>query len=328
MFQAIEGRELVTLDGHGVLLRGTFHRPQAQGPDAEPDSAIRNRVGLVLLNSLSLPRAAAGDSAVYWADSFASCGYPTFRFDLPGLGDTAGSIPTELLNFINEGGYGSVGSAKVKELVERFGLSGVILFGHCAGAVSAIYAAAANREECKGLILLDPYFHLPQAVRPKLRQRLSDWALQSRIGAVVSNIYDRIRDISLVLRGDALPGNANSSLLSCWKGLASTGLPILLLKAPGRKAPGTKPRVGEFDYLKHVLQIAGRKSQVVVELIETADHSFANRAGRASVRRHTERWLNDSFPLTKQGEVGVNVLCTDTDNKKGYAKYQLDCLHG
>jgi pimeloyl-ACP methyl ester carboxylesterase len=48
----------------------------------------------------------------------------------------------------------------VNQLVKRFGLSGVVFFGHCAGAVSALYAGAAS-SDCKGLILLDPYFHVP-----------------------------------------------------------------------------------------------------------------------------------------------------------------------
>ncbi len=93
MNQAIEGRELITLDGRGVLLRGTFHRPRGSSSDSEPGASTRNRIGIVFLNSLSLPRAATGDSAVYWAESFADCGYPSFRLDLPGLGDTAGDIP-------------------------------------------------------------------------------------------------------------------------------------------------------------------------------------------------------------------------------------------
>ncbi len=81
--------------------------------------------------------------------------------------------------------------------------------------------------------------------------------------------------------GMRLHENANFGLLNRWKDVASTGLPILFLKAPARKASGTKPRVGEFDYLKYVLGLAGRNSKVVVELIEGTDHSFANRLGRA-----------------------------------------------
>jgi pimeloyl-ACP methyl ester carboxylesterase len=325
MDQSIEGRELITLAGHGVIVRGTFHRPRTSSSGSEPGASTRNRIAVVFLNSLSLPRAATGDSAVYWAESFADCGYPSFRLDLPGLGDTAGDIPSELLNFINAGGYASITSDTIDQLVERFDLLGVVLVGHCAGTVSAIYAAAACAGKCKGLVLLDPYFHVPQAIRPKLRQGLSDWALQSRIGGAVSKIYDRVRDVLLILRGNAPPRNANFGLLSRWKEVASTGLPILFLKAPARKAPGTKPRVGEFDYLKYVLSLAGRHSKVVVELIEGTDHSFANRLGRAAVRRQTERWLTAYFPLRE--EAAVTVLRSQTDNSKNYDECHLNCLH-
>jgi pimeloyl-ACP methyl ester carboxylesterase len=144
------------------------------------------------LNSLSLPRAATGDSSVYWAECFAACGYPSFRIDLPGLGDSDGNLPQDLLGFINSGGFKSAAAQKVRELVESFNLSGIVLFGHCAGAVSSLFAAA-KLPECKGLILLDVYFHLPQAVRPVMRRKLSDWALKSRLGRIASDIYHQLR---------------------------------------------------------------------------------------------------------------------------------------
>jgi pimeloyl-ACP methyl ester carboxylesterase len=330
MNQAIERRALITLDGDGVLLRGTFHRPR--GSDSEPGASTRNRIGVVFLNSLSLPRAATGDSAVYWAESFADCGYPSFRLDLPGLGDTAGDIPLELLSFINAGGYASIAAAKMEEMVKRFELSGVVIVGHCAGTVSAIYAAAAGAGNCKGLVLLDPYFHVPQAVRSKVRQGLSSWALDSKIGGALSNIYDRVRDVLLLLRRNAPPGNANFGLLGRWKEVASAGLPILFIKAPARKAPGAKPRVGEFDYLKYVLGLAGRNSKVVVELIQGTDHSFANRQGRLAVRQHTERWLASYFPLQEEAtptflRSETDIRRNEPDARKNYNGYHLDCLH-
>jgi pimeloyl-ACP methyl ester carboxylesterase len=327
MNQAIERRELVTLDGQGVLLRGTFHKPQ--GNVSASGSGTHGRIGMVFLNSLSLPRASTGDSAVYWADSFASAGYPSFRFDLPGLGDTAGEIPNELLNFINAGKYGAITSAKMKELAGRFGLAGVVLIGHCAGAVSAIHAASACPGICKGLVLLDPYFYLPQAVRPKLRRGLSEWALHNKFGKILSNIYDRLRKARLLLMRNAPPQNANFALLSCWKQVASKGLPILIFKVPGRKTTGTKPRVGEFDYLKHVLEIAGSRSEVAVELIEGTDHSFANRAGRIAIRDKTETWLRSHLPLAQPEEDASQTLLSETDeNKSHFPALNLDCLHG
>jgi alpha-beta hydrolase superfamily lysophospholipase len=296
MLKAIANRELIVLDGLGVRLRGTYHRPADLAFDSHASRARLNRVGVLFVNSLSLPRAASGDSAVRWADSIAQQGYPSFRIDLPGLGDSEGAAGPELLDSINAGGLAGAAAAVVRELVERFGLSGVIVFGHCAGSVSALYAGAASAD-CKGLILLDPYFHLPQAKRPKVRERMSEWARGSSAGRLASNVYDRVRNLRLALSGSALPANANSQLLGCWKQVAAAGLPILLLKAPGIKAQGNKARVGEFDYIDHVMKLAGRKNRISAEFVEGADHSFANRDGRNAVENYIAHWLAANYPL-------------------------------
>jgi len=296
MRDAIETRELIVLEGLGDRLQGTFHRPADRRFDSSSPPAGKDRIGVLFLNSLSLPRASSGDSAVHWAEAIARHGFPSFRVDLPGLGDSEGRASTDLLDFINGGGYVRAAQDAVKQLVDRFELTGMVLFGHCAGSVSSVYAAAASRD-CKGLILLDPYFHLPQARRPKVRQELSDWARRSMIGRKLSNGYDRARNLLLKLRGSLPPANANTALLLRWKQLAATGVPILLLKAPGIKAHGSRPRVGEFDYIDHVVQLAGRKSRVEVQFVGCADHSFANREGRRAVQRHIEDWLSAHFPL-------------------------------
>jgi pimeloyl-ACP methyl ester carboxylesterase len=315
MHEAIEDRELIVLDGLGTRVLGTMHRPA----DCPAGASASHRPGVLFLNSLSLPRAASGDSAVHWAASIAAKGYPAFRIYLPGLGDSEGSSSTDLLDFINAGGFTSVAASAMEQLVERYGLSGTVLFGHCAGSVSAVYAAAASKH-CKGLILLDPYFHLPQAKRPKVREGLSDWARRSAVGGLLSNIYDRARKLQLLLRGSQPPGNANNELLARWKQLAATGVPILLLKAPGIKAQGAKPRRGEFDYIDYVVKLAGRKSRVTAEFVESADHSFANREGRAAVQMHIEQWLAAHFPLAdaKAAQPGAASLRADEDNSNAH----------
>jgi pimeloyl-ACP methyl ester carboxylesterase len=291
MQQATETRELIEVEVLGHRLRGTFHRPAGLGTRGVGEQ----RTAVLFLNSLALPRAATGDSAIYWAASFAEHGYPAFRFDLQGLGDSDGETSTDLLDFINAGGYAPSAAALAKELTARDGISGVVIAGHCAGSVTAVFAAASCRE-CNGLILMDPYFHLPVAKRPEVREKLSDWVRRSSVGKMLSNLYDRAKLLRLILRGSTLPGNANVALLGRWKNVAAAGLPILMFKAPGIKATGSKPRLGEFDYIQHVLKLAGRKSRVTVKTVATADHSFANRAGRDAVRREIENWLACNFP--------------------------------
>jgi pimeloyl-ACP methyl ester carboxylesterase len=308
MQQAIETRELFVLEGHDVLIRGTFHRPPDEGSGMQSDTIAQDRIGVLFLNSASPTRAQNGDAAVYLADSFAARGYPTFRLDLPGFGDSAGDPPADLLDYVNRGRYASIASAKVEELVARFHLSGVVIAGHCAGTVSALFAAGVSYE-CKGLVLIGPYFYLPQSKKPtKFQQRLNLWALKSGLGRFSHKSYEVLKQIRLFLRGSGLPATANFPLLRCWKTLASTGLPVLILKGPDRKSSGMKPHAAEFDYLAHALRIAGRKSRIVVKVTEGANNAFANSVGRNAVQLHTEQWLNTCFPRKVHKDSQVNEL--------------------
>jgi pimeloyl-ACP methyl ester carboxylesterase len=327
MNETIETRELFVLDGSDVLIRGTYHKAHLDNSGAQPNLAAGDRLGVVFLNSTSPTRAANGDAAVYLAESFAKFGYPSFRLDLPGFGDSEGDHPEDLLGFISRGGYASIASAKVKELVTRYNLAGVVIAGHCAGSVSALFTAATCRE-CRGLVLIGPFFHLTRPIGlSKIRKALKLWALQSRLGKYFSNVYEFLNEIRLVPRGRGLPRNANFALLRCWKKLASTGMPILFLKGPDRQTSSTKPRAGEFDYLSYLLRVAGRRSQVVVKVTDGASNAFANRQGRAAVQQHTERWLNTHFPLIKHHESVESTSGSECDETRGHHKLHENYLN-
>jgi pimeloyl-ACP methyl ester carboxylesterase len=288
---------LIVLDGLGSIIRGTYHKTYDDSFGARSNLIERDRIGILFLNSLSPTRAAHGDSAVYWADSLAERGYPSFRLDLPGFGDSEGDPPTELIGFTDQGGCAAIASVKIRELVTRFNLSGVVIVEQCGGGVSALYAAASC-PECKGLVLMDPCFHLPQEVGSKVQQERGEGALQSRRQLSGSN-YDPVKKPRLFLCGTVPPENAKFPPLRRWKEVVSTGLPILILTASSWKAHGVKPTVAEFDYFKYFLGVAVRGSQIVVKVLDCADHSFASRRSRATVCQHTEQWLNARFPLTK-----------------------------
>lgn len=307
MNKGIEARELIELDNQGIVIRATYHKTCEERLGEKANLKKRDRVGVLFLSGILATRASHGDAAVYWAESFAQYGYPSFRLDLPGYGDSDGDPPPEWHNFVCMGGHASIVAAKIDELVTRFSLSGVVVAGHCAGALSAIDAAASTGH-CVGLVLMEPYFHVPEKSRPKILQRLNFWALQSQIGGCLSNVYDLIKEVHLIIRGDIPPKNANIRLLHRLKEVASRGLPILILRAPARRAPGVRRRVGEFDYVDWVLRLAGCRSRVVVEIVGGASHSFADRLGRTAVRQHTENWLEVNFPLSEYREQDAKTL--------------------
>jgi pimeloyl-ACP methyl ester carboxylesterase len=308
MKQTIETRELFVLDAGDGIVNGTYHKSYGENPSPKATSLERKRVGVLFLNSLTPARSATGDSAVYWADSVARCGYPALRIDLAGLGDAPGNPPTDLLGFINTGGYASLVSSNVKQLTQRFRLSSVVVVGLCAGAVSALYTAAACKE-CKGIILMDPYFHLPLANASSLSKRLMRRLSRGAPGRWIASTYDRVREFRAQFTGVPLPTNANLPLLNCWKSVASAGMPILILVAQH-----TKLKIGDFDYMSHILRLAGSNSEVVVEVIADTGHSFANRVGRSAVRQHTENWMNKYFPPKTRREASGNAMRSEVNN--------------
>jgi pimeloyl-ACP methyl ester carboxylesterase len=310
---AIETREVITVGVGGVRVRGTYHKPRDEKPDSPMDKDENNGIGLLFLSAGVAPRSAPGDSAVYWADSFAKCGYRCFRFDLPGLGDSDGDLSggeTDFDSLINDGGYGPVVCDLTIELVERFNLGGVVIIGHCAGAVTALYSAAVN-ERIKGLVLLDPYFHVQETsttqsvlVRSHLgivRRLVGNGPGQSilrsagvKLLSCARAIYHRLQSIRRLVRRKRLPSTANLPLIRCWKQLASSGLPMLVLRCAW-----FTPKPGEFDYVRDLQPLPDRDCHISVKLIEGTMHSFEERRAKEAVLKYTEQWLGACFPLTK-----------------------------
>jgi len=288
MKQTIEDRELLSLDGMWV----TYHRPA--GTRSKRPTAHGTRTGVLFLNGLYATRAGNGNVAVEWASTLAEHGYPSFRVDLPGFGDSECDPPADWCGYINSGGYATKVSALIEGLVRKYKLPGVVIAGHCAGAASAIYAAALSRH-CVGMVLLDPCFNMSRLNTPKFRQQLNLWSRRSRVGGALSGILDLLKQARRKLKREGLPDNANLKLLRCWKEVVRGGVPVLILRAPSRRSAGLKPRTGEFDYLEHILAAGGPDARVSVEVVESSNHSFSNQQGRAAIPRLTEKWLGTTI---------------------------------
>jgi pimeloyl-ACP methyl ester carboxylesterase len=306
IFDKLESRQLITLGADGILVRGTYHEvPRA----ATGSTSADKKIGVLFLNPLSTPRTLIGDSAVYWASSFAAQGYPSLRIDMPGLGDSYGEVAKDLVTFINNGGFAALVASKVKEFSDRFGLAGVVIYGHCAGGTTAIYAAS-KCTNCKGLIITDPYFNAANMLTPKLSPGMVDWARRTTVGEVLRAAYARIREARKKRGNGKLPGNANVTLVAHWKQLAASGLPILIFKSGEPAALGSsKLRAGAFDYLEHIASFAGQRSRLSLRTIEGTNHSFADRLGRAAIREHAEAWLHKHFPAAAVTAAQENIFC-------------------
>jgi pimeloyl-ACP methyl ester carboxylesterase len=290
MLTAIEDRELIGVAMGEVLLRGTYHRPREQRPDS---------IGILFLNSGGDPRSGPGGTAVYWAESFAKRGYPSFRLDLPGLGDSSDEAPqkwNDFLDLVNDGHYTSCISNVAQTLTERYNLSGIVIVGHCAGSVSGIFAAAAC-EQIKGVVALEPYFFRREVERPAIRHEISALATRNKLIFHIGRTYRQLKKLVGMAAWSSLPKNANLPLLHCWKRLSSGGLPMLSLSTRAGSS-----RVGDFDYFRWIQKASRRGSRLNVKFIQGAHHSLADDTGREGVRRFTEEWLATFFPLVEGAE--------------------------
>ena len=289
-------RDTFTVKLDGLLLHGTSHLV-----------LVGHDMGILFLNSGTLPRSSRGDLYAHLADSLAERGFKCFRVDLPGLGDSQGETPQEYIEFYNlvqEGAYAACVVRLARELRRKYGLTGIVLMGICGGAQTSVFAAAREHNAgVAGLVLLDmPFFLYHDSISTAqknagnslwsrtltgvlcIKARVHDWVLVQRWEPYATAIYHRLKRISNRAKAGSLPLNTNLSLLQTLCRLLDQGIPALLITAH----PPT-PEPPSFDYIGYVARRAGAGLKHVK--IHETTHSFVENYGPEAVLEAVSGWL-------------------------------------
>jgi pimeloyl-ACP methyl ester carboxylesterase len=317
-------RKALQLDILGYRLFGTLHDSSAI---AQP-RAVR-RTGVLLLSFGQQPRSWVGDLGSSIADRLDARGYPTFRFDMPGLGDSPGEIPVyleELWRDILLGIHEAPLHALCEELAHRYSLKGLVVGGFCGGAVTALYSVNARSPLMLGLVMLEPEMALVRTNTPLVRASHAPLTVDAyqESSELVRKRFISLASWSRLLSGKAdykfwlklwyglldygarklktfgslkkvLPEETNLRMLNSWLLARRLRIPTLVVSvgSPNRskyyRAYGLEPGVAEI------------KSRLQWVEIPNTTHAMLTGGAKDAVAENIERWLSDTFPLTSAG---------------------------
>lgn len=141
---SIESVRFANADGH--MLHGIVHLP---------DDSYRKQTGILLLSPGVKMRVAPHRMYNKMAALFSALGYPVFRFDFFGLGDSEGEAREEMLSdlygHIQTGRYIEDTRQAIQWMVNHCGIEQFILAGLCGGAITGLLAARSD-EKVRGLL--------------------------------------------------------------------------------------------------------------------------------------------------------------------------------
>lgn len=247
----------------GENLVGTCHVPT----DARS-------VGVLLVNAGSAPRSGNSDLSVRIGDRLALRGFPVFRFDLIGLGDSTGPTPVDVDSYRNEvlnGRNDDATVALIERIQREFGVEQVVVGGLCAAALPSV-RALRGRAPPAGFILLEPNFRVP------VQEESS--GVKSRLGAMLRSVSRRI--------GHGLPPNVNEPLVTDWLESFARGVRSLVVVSADE---GTERLVAR------VLELVPDRAPDAVTCVRVpgTNHLFTRGTGRDGVLSALDSWMVENF---------------------------------
>lgn len=315
-------RKALQLDIAGHRLFGTLHDSP---PSLSRSATDCDRTGVLLMSFGQQPRSWVGDLGSSIADRLEERGYPTFRFDMPGLGDSPGTIPVhleELWRDILSGAHEAPLHALCEDLIQRYSLKGLIVGGFCGGAVTALYSVNLRSPRILGLVLLEPEIALVRTSSPATASAPPPLAVDSLLESLDilkarilsprswSRLFSGKSDFKFWLklwhgmidfgarklsnlgrRKKLLPPETNHRMLNAWLLARRQRIPTLVISVGSAnrskyyQAYGLQPGVIDAKSALHWIEIPN------------TTHAMLTGGAKEAVGMHTENWISTNFPL-------------------------------
>lgn len=315
-------RHILQIEVNGVCLVGTCHRPRPFSGSGSPPP-VSGAPAVVLLNFGQVCRSGPANLSTEMADRLCARGYPVYRFDMPGHGDTPGDLPKyheTYWRYVEDGGQTAWVCALLDVLEQQHLASRFVLGGLCGGAVTSIYVAEQRRSKVAGLLLMEPAIRstppirtetmpggapamLPQGIWNRL------WAYRrlvehrARLWVRGTTCLDSLRRTWQVaeqklwtLHGRPLPAVMNAPLIRCWQRVQAGGLPMLMMAAPG----------SDREFIKQALFPPARRRQMSVVDLDSTNHLFTAGDGKERAIEEAEKWMCNSYPISVSGTHAVD----------------------
>jgi pimeloyl-ACP methyl ester carboxylesterase len=306
-------RRALKLSVADTQLFGTLHEQVAVGCNSPC------RVGVLLVSFGQQPRSWVGDLGAALAERIAGAGYTTFRFDMPGLGDSPGKLPVHLESLWREIQLGSH-VPYLYELCEKlqrdYDLTGLIVGGFCGGAATALYAANAGNFRLSGLLLFEPEIALTDADadssrggagqlrvddylnrRKDFRTRIfsgSAWRHVLTEGADFKYWYrflahSGLRLVHRMTRKRKLPAETNHRVLDAWHVARQHRIPTLVLSV------GSEQRTQYYKAYGLDAGSSNPRSQLDWIEVPNTTHAMLTGGAKEVVCSQVVTWLGRSF---------------------------------
>jgi pimeloyl-ACP methyl ester carboxylesterase len=305
----------------GLKLFGILHTPVGRP---------RQSVGVLLLSPGVKMR--VGPECLYrpMTDRFVAMGFPVFRFDFFGLGDSEGELTEELLvdvyNHIEVGRFVDDALDALDWMERELGLTRVVVSGLCGGAVTGLLAGAKD-PRVAGLISLgitpvlasraaDASMYMTQAQVAHARRRYlrsivnvkawrrfltlqSDYRLVRR--ALLDPILERLRPKPAPAAPGGAPGapaapevrdNANPLFPPAFFKMLATERPMLFIFS------GADRLLAEFQekfVARYPAQLEAGSRGFAVHVIAQANHVLSLPEWQREMLELSEAWLRERF---------------------------------